>query len=85
MSVLRYPLGRAALAVITACACLLSLLSVAQAGPTDNLPTMHKGHLRRAPYFGHLSGPAKAWVDGRCNLPLQSEFPPCISTFPTSN
>jgi hypothetical protein len=83
MSILRYPLYHAALAVITACACSLSSLSIAQADGTDNPPAMHKRHSHRAPYFGHLFGPAEAWVNGRCDRPLRSEFPPCIyPTFP---
>lgn len=83
MSILRYPLHRAALAVITACACSPSSLSIAQAHGTDNPPA--KRHIHRAPYFSHLSGPAEAWVNGRCDRPLQSEFPPCIyPTFPGS-
>jgi hypothetical protein len=76
-----HPLRRVVLPVVTAGACSLSLLAIAQAAPTHNPPALHKRHLYRAPYFGHLSGPAEAWVDGRCDLPLRSEFPPCI--YPT--
>ena len=35
--------------------------------------------LHHEPYFGHLTGPADAWVNGRCDGTYQSEFPPCIS------
>jgi hypothetical protein len=85
MSIFTYPLPHAALAAIAAGACSMSLLSVAQADGTDNPPATHKRHLHRAPYFGHLSGPAEAWLSGRCDRPLRSEFPPCIyPTFPGS-
>lgn len=86
MSIVTHPLRHAALAVIAAGACSLSLLSAAQAGPTGNPPALHKRHLYRAPYFGRLAGPAEAWINGRCDLPLRSEFPPCIyPTFPAGS
>jgi hypothetical protein len=81
MSISRHPLRRATLAVVTAGACSLSLLAIAQAEPPHNPPAMHKRHLQREPYFGHLTGPAAAWVSGRCDGTYQSEFPPCISAF----
>jgi hypothetical protein len=75
MSKLMCPLGHAA---VSAGACLLSLLAVAKAEPAGNPAAVHKRHLQE-PYFGHLTGPAEAWVNGRCDGTYQSQFPPCIS------
>jgi len=86
MSRSTYPLRHVALAAVVAGACSLSLVAIGQAGPTHHPPALHKRHLHRAPYFGHLSGAAEAWVNGQCELPLRSEFPPCIySTFPADS
>jgi hypothetical protein len=73
-----HPLRCAALAAVTASAGSLSLLAIAQAEPAGDRPAVHKRPLHREPYFGHLSGPAEAWVNGRCDGAYQSEFPPCI-------
>lgn len=82
MSITTYLVRQAALAVVTAGASSLPLLAIAQAGPMHNPPALYKRHVHRVPYFGYtLSGPAEAWVNGRCDRPLQSELPPCI--FPT--
>jgi hypothetical protein len=74
-----HPLRYAALAAVTTSACSLSLLGIAQARPAGNPSTVHKRHLNREPYFGHLTGPANAWVSGRCDGTYQSQFPPFIS------
>ena len=83
-SIFMHPLRHAALAVVTAGVCSLSLLAIAQAGPTGNPPAVHKQHFYRAPALVHLSGAAEAWMSGRCDGPYQSEFPPCISAFPAA-
>jgi hypothetical protein len=81
MSIWTRPLREAALAAVTAGAGLLSLVAIAQAGSPG---AAHKRHFHREPYFGHLTGPAAAWVSGQCDQPLQSELPPCIYwTWPT--
>jgi hypothetical protein len=77
MAILTHPLRYAALVVVTAGACSLSVVAIAQAG-TAGKPAVHKRHLQHESYFGHLTGPAAAWVSGQCDRPLQSELPPCI-------
>jgi hypothetical protein len=77
MSRLRHRLHHAALYAFTA-ACWLSVVAVAQAETKDQLGSQHKRHLQTEPFFGHLTGPAAAWVSGQCDKPLQSELPPCI-------
>jgi hypothetical protein len=72
-------LRRLALAAVNAGACSLSLLSTAQAGPAGNRAVVHKRHFHSETYFGHLSGPAAAWVSGQCDGTYQSQFPPCVS------
>ena len=81
MPIWTYLSRHAALAALTAGACSLSLVAIAQAGTKGNPPAVHKRHLQREPYFGHLTGVAAAWVSGQCDQPGQSELPPCI--YPT--
>jgi hypothetical protein len=75
MSLSTHLLRRAALAGVTAGACLLA---IAQAEAAGKPSVAHKRHFYRAPVLDHWSGPAEAWMSGRCDRPLQSEFPPCI-------
>jgi hypothetical protein len=92
MSILTHRLRRGALAAVTAGACSLAVAVIAQARSAGNPLAVHKRHLHREAhshresYFGHLTGPAAAWVGGQCDRPLQSELPPCIyPTLPTSS
>jgi hypothetical protein len=49
LPVLTHPSRPAALSGVTDGACLLFLLAVAQAGPTDNSPAVHKRHYTASP------------------------------------
>ena len=53
MPIWTYLSRHAALAALTARACSLSLVAIAQAGTKGNPPAVHKRHLQREPYFGH--------------------------------
>jgi hypothetical protein len=75
MSISTHPFPHAALVLVTAGA---FLLAIAHAEAAGNTSVAHKRHFYRAPILGHWSGPAEAWMSGRCDRPLQSEFPPCI-------
>ena len=75
MSISTHPLGYAALVLVTGGACLLAIAHAEAAG---NRSVAHKRHFYRAPDPSRWSGPAQAWMSGRCDRPLQSEFPPCI-------
>ena len=69
---------QAALSAFTAAAYSLCVAAVVPAATTDHRQSRPKWHLQTESFFGHLTGPAAAWVSGQCDKPLQSELPPCI-------